>query len=1092
MNAKPTAIIFRLVLGFSLLSGLLLGGVRPVSAAGTIFVNASALGANNGTSWGNAFTSLQSALAAASAGTEIWVAAGTYRPTGGGDRIATFSLKSGVAIYGGFAGTETLRSQRNWTLNVTILSGDIGTPGAASDNSFNVVTARGVDAVAVLDGFTITGGRADGTGYPRYLGGGMFNENSGTTLANLVFTANAARLGGGMYNMSSTPSLTAVTFSSNSAARSGGGMSNSDSSPVLGQVTFAGNSAGTYGGGMENSQDSNTTLSQVAFDSNTAGLGGGGMYNYLSSPVLGGVTFSANTADGGSISQGGAMYNSRSNPTLTNVTFSGNAASKSGGAMLNTGGSSPALTNVTVSGNSAAQAGGIHSYDSSPVIVNSILYGDAGGELFDEGTSASAVTYSIVQGGHTGTGNLDVNPLLDVLLPNGGFTQTRALKAASPAIDMGSDASCPAADQRGVSRPRASHCDMGAFEYDLVIFVKAGAAGLNNGISWANAFPSLQAGLAASAPGMQIWVAAGTYLPTPGTDRTISFALRNGVAVYGGFNGTELRLRQRNPTLNQAILSGDIGAAGSATDNTYHVVTGDLLDASAVLDGFTIRDGNASALDPYDRGAGMYLIDSSPKLVSLTFTANQAVGAGAGMYNYSSSPVITASAFLGNTSPTGSGAGMYNSYSSPVVTGVRFENNAAGLGGGMYNNLSNPGLLKVTFSANTATDGGGMYNYTSNPALRNMTFAGNQAAASGGAIYNNISAPALTNVTFSANLATGPDSKGAAVFDEASSPSFRNVTLSGNLAASGGIYHSGGSGGQIENSILWADGSVEVVVDSSVLPSTLMVYDSIIAAGCPAGALCTHVLDADPLLGPLASNGGPTQTMSLGVRSPAIDAGADLTCALLDQRGIKRPQGPHCDMGALEIRNSTATVISSAALDGWVLESTETSSLGGTLSSTEAFLLLGDDAARRQYRAVLSFNTSGLPAGAIITSVTLKIRLAETVGTDPFGTLQYILGDLRKGYFGSADALELQDFQAPLTLGSVFVIKNTPDAGGWHSAGLAALRFPSINRSGLTQIRLRFKLDDDNDAVADYLKFYSGNAGVLSVRPRLVITYYLP
>src|SRR5262249_14970416 len=119
-------------------------GTAPIVDMGAyekwiIYVKASATGANDGSNWTNAYTSLQSALSVASNGAEIWVATGTYLPTSGTDRSASFTLKSGVAVYGGFAGTETLLSQRNWATNVAILSGDIATTGTSSDNSYHVV-----------------------------------------------------------------------------------------------------------------------------------------------------------------------------------------------------------------------------------------------------------------------------------------------------------------------------------------------------------------------------------------------------------------------------------------------------------------------------------------------------------------------------------------------------------------------------------------------------------------------------------------------------------------------------------------------------------------------------------------------------------------------------------------------------------------------------------------------------------------------------------------------------------------------------------------------------------------------------------------
>ena len=88
------------------------------------------------------------------------------------------------------------------------MSGDIGVLGNNSDNSFHVVTASAVSAATVLDGFTITGGNANGP-YPWYYGGGMYNyNNSSPTLADITFSGNAASYGGGMYNYSSSPTLT--------------------------------------------------------------------------------------------------------------------------------------------------------------------------------------------------------------------------------------------------------------------------------------------------------------------------------------------------------------------------------------------------------------------------------------------------------------------------------------------------------------------------------------------------------------------------------------------------------------------------------------------------------------------------------------------------------------------------------------------------------------------------------------------------------------------------------------------------------------------------------------------------------------------
>jgi hypothetical protein len=157
----------------------------------TLFVDDDAAPGGDGLAWESAYDDLQLALAAAVAGDEIWVASGTYQPTSGSDRAVSFNLKSGVSLYGGFAGTETELSQRDWVENVTTLSGDIGNAGDNTDNSYHVLYATDVDTSSVFDGFSVTGGYANAAG-PNYYGGGIYNVNSSPTLTNVSFNGNYA------------------------------------------------------------------------------------------------------------------------------------------------------------------------------------------------------------------------------------------------------------------------------------------------------------------------------------------------------------------------------------------------------------------------------------------------------------------------------------------------------------------------------------------------------------------------------------------------------------------------------------------------------------------------------------------------------------------------------------------------------------------------------------------------------------------------------------------------------------------------------------------------------------------------------------
>jgi len=347
------------------------------------YVDDDASGASDGSSWADAYNYLQDALAAASSGDEIWVAEGVYKPDQGagvtpGDREATFQLINGVAIKGGYAGFgETDPNDRDVDVYKTVLSGDLaGDDGPDfannSENSWHVVRGSGT-TTAILDGFTVTGGNANGSSSYYYSGGGMYNQSGRVTILNCTFIGNWARdFGGGMYNNHSTPMLTNCTFTCN-MAREGGGMFNSNmSSPVLTNCTFIENivvkDEGSFGGGIYN-DNSSPILTNCTFTRNVAGVlipdhgggEGGGMYNRESSPTLTNCTFSGNTA----LCGGGGMGNRRSSPTLNNCIFTGNLAIGKegrwgdGGAIFNAS-STPLIKSCTFSGNSAVSGGAIY------------------------------------------------------------------------------------------------------------------------------------------------------------------------------------------------------------------------------------------------------------------------------------------------------------------------------------------------------------------------------------------------------------------------------------------------------------------------------------------------------------------------------------------------------------------------------------------------------------------------------------------------------------------------------------------------------------------------------------------------------------
>jgi hypothetical protein len=516
-----------------------------------VHVDANATGNNTGISWADAFTDLQSAIAIASG--EIWVAAGTYKPSAypagctdcETNRDFTFQLKGGVSLYGGFAGTEGAISARNIAANPTILSGDIGTVSNASDNVHHVVLAAFASTTPTtwLDGFTISEGNADvssnitvnGVTIARIRGGGVCTTGGTTTLTNNSLSGNTAEFGGGIYTLFGTITLTNNSLSGNKAGSFGGGIYTLSGTNTLTNNSLSGNTA-NYGGGICTELGTNT-LTNNSLSGNTAGSFGGGIY------TLFGTT------------------------TLTNNIIWGNSS-----GIYTLGG------DLTVNYSIVQQASGVYS-----------------------GTSNLNVDPLFVD-----------QPAIGL-----GTSGDLRLQACSPAINVGNNVSVPMGtiDLDGNDRIFDGTMDMGAYELQGVVpnsltryYVDVDAtSGNNTGLSWANAFTDLQSGIASTCTDItEIWVAAGTYEPSAypagctgcATERDFTFQLKDGVSLYGGFAGTdtEMMLSDRDIAANPTILSGDIGAVSNASDNVHHVVLAAFASTTPTtrLDGFTISGGNAN------------------------------------------------------------------------------------------------------------------------------------------------------------------------------------------------------------------------------------------------------------------------------------------------------------------------------------------------------------------------------------------------------------------------------------------------------------------------------------------------------------------
>jgi predicted outer membrane repeat protein len=262
------------------------------------FVKPVASGTGDGSSWINASGDLQAMINASCTFGEVWVMAGLYLPTtttGPASRTISFAMKNNVAVYGNFAGTETTLAQRTLTYPLsTTLSGDIGTPGSTTDNSYHVVyNPQGIITSAVLDGVLITGGNANGS-FPDYDGGGMYNYGfrgvCSPTVRNCVFVGNSASTSGGAvynnngqgssYNGITAPTFTECILLNNSAGAGGGAVASvgDNNQPSFTNCSFGGNTGGYLNGGaLYNPANTRTVLSNcILFGNGTGAISNGG------------------------------------------------------------------------------------------------------------------------------------------------------------------------------------------------------------------------------------------------------------------------------------------------------------------------------------------------------------------------------------------------------------------------------------------------------------------------------------------------------------------------------------------------------------------------------------------------------------------------------------------------------------------------------------------------------------------------------------------------------------------------------------------------------------------------------------------------
>ncbi len=653
------------------------------AVAAVLHVKPAGSDAANGRSWAAAKKSLGAALATAVAGDEVWVAQGTYN-----ERI---QLKNEVALYGGFAGTETIRDQRDWAARETIIDGGRAGIVVRCETPFATPATR-------LDGFTVRNGQG-------VLGGGIACTGTRPTIANNRIVHNlSAGPGAGIccYNGAHAVIINNYIADNESsgddadgggiAAMKGDNPGTVGSSPwIFGNLIFR-NVAEENGGGIAaKGTGSQPTILNNLLSSNLA-----------TEPPLG-----DRSIGGGAI----ACVDGGMAALIANNTITANGGLQAGGILLVGGATdNPPVINNTITGNNGP---GVCSIGCSNVpLSNNLIASNSSGVTLSSTVPGAAVTLvrNLVHGNAvdydglpdaTGTnGNLAVDPGL-VSPATGDFH----LLPGSPCINSGDSAAASATwcDADGHARIADGRVDIGADEFDGTVFaasprivrVKPTGNDASSGATWATAKRTVGAAILAIADGLvqphhvsaggEVWVAAGSY--------TGNLTLPPFVHLFGGFAGTETVRTARNPATNTTTLNG--GNSG----RTVLAWGGHRL---STIDGFTVTGGRLVATIS-DQGGGIECYQSGPAIAGCRVHQNVAnLGGGIGIFG--GSPRISDCAVESNSAATdgqGWGGGIHMDHSLAWIEDCEVCMNSASEGGGIYGSASKPQVRRTAVHDNS-------------------------------------------------------------------------------------------------------------------------------------------------------------------------------------------------------------------------------------------------------------------------------------------------------------------------------------------------------------------------------------------------------
>lgn len=829
--------------------------------ATTRYVKPTAAGTGDGSSWANASNDLQLMIDSSNAGDEIRVAGGNYKPMrlvtntstiSLNNRQDAFLLKGGVAVLGGYFGTGIFANLRLPALYTTELDGDIGTLNDSTDNVYHVVVA--LSGGFTLDGFVIKNGNANNTAttyvggiyMPNDQGAGAYINTNGFTVQNCWLQHN---------------------YSSYGAIKANG-------DGIIERCNFNYNTGFTTGLECYGNIDVRNTV----FSANAGLLGVVGLtssnirfYDCIFSGNVINVNYGS---PNGMASLIGGNSNYPSSTQIVNCVFSGNKFDATYAKVLSRNEGNLSISNSIIWGNADMV---------TPVYNNT-------------GTTGTlTINNSIVQGGYTGTGNMNTDPQF-INVPSyttAPFTTgDYHLPKCSPAIHAGDNSYLLAADVNDLdNKTRISgRVDMGVYEYTMgtpdangIVYVDSSAATGGDGSSWATALTELADALKTAKYDTaihEIHVATGTYKPLYTADslfcnsndnRKKSFVIPDGVWVMGGYSNGAITYTGGYPQ-NPSILSGDIGIANNDNDNAYHVVIAAGTNSSNTrLYNFIIEKGRT------DFNAGSMIVNGiSISGVSGSGMANQANVQGS---TANKGADIVFCTFRNNSGYYGALSNIF--CNNVLVFGTKVINDSSAYGG--IANLG-PGTVTIDHSKISGNKalyyGGGIYSNRCNLNLHNSLITGNYSYNDGGGIHTDSCTVFIGNSTIASNKA---------------------------LYNFGGFNHYHASGAPvatITNSIIWGNNSsICYNIDTAYNPLLSVNHSIVMGQTYNFG---TDMIQMTPdFINPIYAANAPSDAgdYHLYTCSPAINAGSNsnfISPYMSDLDGNIRINQNKIDLGAYE------------------------------------------------------------------------------------------------------------------------------------------------------------------------------------------------